>query len=303
MGHQGQGGGEIMGNFNDLIPDLKEVLRDDTMHSLTKEQLAQIGTNVAEHFESKLRETSVTREVGKLWASDIGKPCVRQLYYEFTEPGAKEPLPYNAKVKFLYGNILEEVVIGLIRATGKHDVTDEQKRYEWQFGNWTVSGRQDVTVDGNVCDVKSASPQSYKEYTKYGVTPDNDKFGYRAQLSFYHILNGDTGVPHFLFIDKQNGHIEATPVIPYTVDEYSKLANDKITVLNEALNYDEAPPRIANAEVEATHGNKALGTVCSYCPFKNKCWPGLRTFLYSKGPVFLTEVNKVPPNITEIVND
>ena len=40
--------------------------------------------------------------------------------------------------------------------------------------------------------------------------------------------------------------------------------------------------------------------MCAYCEYKAHCWKdanggrGLRKFIYSNGPVYLTEVNKTP---------
>jgi hypothetical protein len=31
---------------------------------------------------------------------------------------------------------------------------------------------------------------------------------------------------------------------------------------------------------------------CSYCEFKKACWPGLKMFTYSHGPMYLTKIKK-----------
>ena len=48
-------------------------------------------------------------------------------------------------------------------------------------------------------------------------------------------------------------------------------------------------------------GNRKLCMNCSYCSFKKTCWPNLRTFIYSHGPVFLTHVER-PPKVEEVIN-
>ena len=41
-------------------------------------------------------------------------------------------------------------------------------------------------------------------------------------------------------------------------------------------------------------GNMKLSVPCSYCSFKEHCWPELRTFIYSNGPRYLTKVVRTP---------
>ena len=33
---------------------------------------------------------------------------------------------------------------------------------------------------------------------------------------------------------------------------------------------------------------------CSYCQFKDACWPNLQTYVYARGPVHLTKVVREP---------
>ena len=61
-------------------------------------------------------------------------------------------------IAFLFGDIVEEVVLFLARAAG-HEVTDEQKEIEING----VRGHIDGRVDGLPVDVKSASSYSYRK--------------------------------------------------------------------------------------------------------------------------------------------
>jgi hypothetical protein len=47
-------------------------------------------------------------------------------------------------------------------------------------------------------------------------------------------------------------------------------------------------------EPETSSGNIRLGVRASYSDFKYICHPDLRTFIYSKGPVYFTKVVKKP---------
>jgi hypothetical protein len=54
------------------------------------------------------------------------------------------------------------------------------------------------------------------------------------------------------------------------------------------------PARTFEPIPEGKSGNMKLGLNCSYCGYKTHCHPGLRTFAYARGPVFLTDVIREP---------
>jgi hypothetical protein len=162
-------------------------------------------------------------------------------------------------------------------------------------------------IDGVLVDVKSASSYSYKKFVE-GLDDTNDAFGYRYQLSSYFLglvhsgliaVDGDMG---FLAVDKQNGHIGYFPT------RFVSMAKRLGQVIPVVQNDKHPPARGFKLVPEGTSGNMKLCMECSYCPFKKNCWKdanggyGLRTFLYSTGPVFLGTVMKTPkvPEITEV---
>ena len=49
-------------------------------------------------------------------------------------------------------------------------------------------------------------------------------------------------------------------------------------------------------------GNSKLSTGCSYCQFKDHCYPNLRVFAYSYGPKYLVDVVK-EPKVQEVMPD
>ena len=69
---------------------------------------------------------------------------------------------------------------------------------------------------------------------------------------------------------------------------------EKVDAKRKMLAENRPPPRAFADVPHQKSGNRKLGVVCSYCPFKRSCWPGLRTFLYSDGPTYLTHVDRVP---------
>jgi hypothetical protein len=155
---------------------------------------------------------------------------------------------------------------------------------------WLVKGKIDAVIDGHVVDVKSMSPYGFEEF-KQGYDDLNDKFGYRAQVDFYnHIIYTGTGRGYILGVDKVNGHLDAKPVAKWALPS---AMIEELTDRTESLDVGK-PVRQFKDVPEGKSGNRKLCTECSYCEYKKECWPGVRTFLYSKGPVFLTHVAKLP---------
>lgn len=63
----------------------------------------------------------------------------------------------------------------------------------------------------------------------------------------------------------------------------------------------EMPPRCYEPVPDGKSGNMKLDSRCNYCGFKQKCYPKMRTFMFAKGPTYLTTVMKRPlPHIKEL---
>lgn len=227
--------------------------------------------------------------------SNIGKPCERQLWYEINEPSKAEAFRPETYMKFMYGHLVEELVIFLAELAG-HEVKGRQDTQEIEG----IEGHRDVVIDGTLTDVKSASSYSFKKFKDH-LTPENDSFGYIPQLQSY-LYSGqedpivtDKERAAFLVVDKVNGHI--------TLDFHEKDETNWPELYNQkkaTIASSEVPERGFQPQPFGKSGNESLPINCSYCDFKKHCHPGLRTFLYSNGPVFLTKV-EWEPNVPEIV--
>ncbi len=159
-----------------------------------------------------------------------------------------------------------------------------------------MKGHIDAVVDDQLVDFKSASSYSYRKFED-GLVPENDAFGYLTQLDgYHHAIDTGSDEHSFVVIDKQLGKITLDTHKKSEVD-YEALVSEKRAMLASK----EPPPRGYRDEPEGKSGNRKLCVTCSYCPFKNECWPGLRTFAYSTGPVFLTRVIK-EPKVKDITN-
>lgn len=289
-------------------------LQDDIYHLLDSDEHHECSPNLTTEFEVRTGGEVVNatskrnkpREKGKLWASDLGKPCLQQHYYNFNSE-AKEKFTGNTKFKFLYGNLLEEAVLYLAEEAG-HDVEHRQERVETKVGDWAISGRIDAVIDNILIDVKTTSSFGYKKYVGQGIHQGNDSFGYLHQLGFYQSFGDfehDSDEQGFVWIDKQNGHIK------YMECEVPTKANivERATNIAKAIEgKEEDAPRYFDPKPYGKSGNMSLPMQCSYCPHKQRCWrdanngKGLRGFLYGSGPVWFTDVQR-EPNVVEMSDE
>lgn len=231
------------------------------------------------------------REKGKLWATDLGTQCLRKSWYTFNMPDVGEDFLPATLFKFKLGELFEDVTLDLVRKAG-HKVTDEQKRVEVLLDNgWKVSGKIDAVIDDVVVDVKTTTPYGFKEMN--GVFDETkDKFGYAWQVNFYHNLDGRdfAANPHLLLVDKAGGHFGLSEIKAKTKEEVVFRALEVTDAIDEAL----PPKRGLEAVPDGKSGNMKLPVYCSYCAYKNACYPELRGFAYSRGPVWLTHVAREP---------
>ena len=251
----------------------------------------------AENLKDLLRDRLASYKQerrGSLRMSSVGKP-LRQVWYEVHgAPG--ESLKPNTLLKFLYGDLIEELVLFLAREAG-HQVTDQQATVDLDG----VKGHIDAVIDGVVVDVKSTSSYAFKKF-KYGTLHEDDPFGYMKQLAGYSAALKMDGA--FLAMDKSSGNLALLQFDRASLE--MEHPQNRIEDQREALTKDTPPERCYGDTANDKSGNRKLVVGCSYCRFKHHCWAdandgeGLRTFLYSNGPAFFTHVEKTPkvPEIT-----
>ena len=265
-----------------LVADIYDLFRRDDWNP-DPDLVRDFGLKLGQHIANRASES---RGQPSLRLSNLGTPD-RKLWFTVNAPEKSEPLPPEARIKFLFGDILEELLLFLAKEAG-HDVQGQQDEIEING----VKGHRDAVIDGRVVDCKSASSYSFRKFESNGLRSD-DPFGYLNQLGSYLAGSPDAterDVASFLVIDKTLGKI-TLDTYPKDDTDYDQLVEHKRSVL--AL--PEPPPeKCYPDEPEGKSGNRKLAVGCSYCPFKHDCWEGLRTFIYSTGPTFLTEVVKEP---------
>jgi len=272
------------------LVDTKEVSEDVDIDAC----IEQFGENVKDLMRQQFTEKY--DDSRKLRMSNIGRKD-RFLWNVYNDAEKGEDILPQTYIKFMYGHLIEEMLLFLARAAG-HKVTDEQKACEVEG----IKGSMDCKIDGVVTDVKSASTYGFKKFKEGSVAYD-DPFGYVAQIKGYAASEGETKYG-WLAMDKQNGHL--TYLMYDESDTQAPINNlisydmkDKVKHIKKVVKQKTPPEVCYEAVPEGKSGNMKLAVGCSYCAYKKTCWPNLRAFLYSTGPRYLTEV-KNEPKVQEI---
>lgn len=222
--------------------------------------------------------------------SGIGKPD-RQVYNAYHSVGSRT-LRGPTYIKFLYGHIVEAMVLALTRIAG-HSVTDEQKVCRVEG----VKGHMDCRIDGLLVDVKSCSSYGFKKF-KNNKLHEDDPFGYIGQLKAYAHSEGDSEYG-WLAMDKQAGTLallkydEDKDDTPYK-DAIDWDVAERVRYLKSLVSGDSVPIHCFDPVPDGKSGNMRLATGCSYCDFRQDCWPQARTYYYATGPKYLVEVVREP---------
>lgn len=268
-----------MPNIETLIPDIYATLEG------RQAPFKFSNVDVTEHLVKTFEGRSWERPEKTLRFSEVGTPCKRALWYKFHKADTAEPHDGHTLLKFFYGHALEETVLALAEAAG-HEVTGRQKPALLELSDgWKVKGSSDAFIDSVLVDVKSVTKSSETKF-KEGLV--DDPFGYRLQLSGYSTAFGQTRAG-FLTIQKELGHLGFYPfdVDPaWTLDKMEEQASAVKGSLESLPRLDPVP--------EGKSGNTKLCTACSYCGFKQNCYPEAKKFLYAKGPVWLVDVKRPP---------
>ena len=226
----------------------------------------------------------------KLRLSNIGRTD-KYLWNHFNGTEGEKIQPHTY-VKFMYGHLIEEMLLFLTRMAG-HSVTDEQKVCKVDG----IVGHMDCKIDGIVTDVKSASSFGFKKF-KDGSLAFDDPFGYIDQIKAYAHSEGETQFG-WLAMDKANGHLtylkydlEDTQAPVYEV--LKTPITERVAHVKKLVEQPEPTEWCYQPVPDGKSGNSKLSIGCSYCQFKDHCYPELRVFNYSYGPKFLVEVVNEP---------
>tara|TARA_R100000278_G_scaffold1901_1_gene3677 strand:+ start:1719 stop:2576 length:858 start_codon:yes stop_codon:yes gene_type:complete len=275
-----------------------DTLVEDIYSLFTSNEPTKIPANVLQEFAKDVTDAVVNalteerKPRNNLRLSMIGQPA-RKVWYSVRST-EQEELAGSDYIKFLYGDILEALLVFLSKVSG-HKVSDQQKQVVLN----DVVGHQDAVVDNVLVDFKSASSFSFKKFTE-GMVFKDDPFGYVAQLSAYAQAN-NAKEAGWVVIDKTTGQIAYCPVHQMEMIN----ASQKIDYLRNAIKDSEPPSRCYDDVPDGKSGNMQLATGCNYCAYKFDCWSdanngkGLRAFQYANSVKYLTKVDR-EPNVPEL---
>ena len=274
----------------------------DKLDTLTEGKSLNVSEETADAFGEAMKKAllhwSAEHPVDKptLRMSNVGKPN-RQLWYDMKSENKKNNFTAPVQIRFLYGHILEEVVLFLARLAG-HEVTDEQKEITVSG----IKGHMDCKIDGEVVDIKTASGFAFKKF-KEGTLPDDDPFGYMAQIAGYEEAEG-TQHGGFLTLNKESG--ELALFRPQELDKPN--IKQRIKTLKAQIKKDTPPELCYNPVPDGKAGNMKIARGCTWCRHKFVCHSdsndgeGLRVFKYSKKLEYLTNVVKLP-RVKEVTHE
>lgn len=273
-----------MPSLKDLPNDIFLLFDPDSHHTPSEQNLNEFAENLKDLLRTRLSQYHPPKSPIRF--SSLGKPD-RQLWYDaHPEEGTKEALTPKTYLKFLYGDVTEQLLLFLAKEAG-HVVEKEQVEVEIDG----ILGHIDAIIDGVVVDVKSASPFGYKKFENETVTQD-DPFGYVAQLSGYATVLTPGKDAAWLAFDKVAGDICVSTLSNVVIKHHPP--DVQIKHQKEVIESETVPELCYQPIPDGKSGNMRLPTPCSYCSHKYRCHPGLRTFLYSGGPRFLTKVAREP---------
>ena len=276
-----------MKTIDTLVKDIEDVVsRKGGWDTVVSEYFR---TNVSEAMDRRFSLPEERKPTLRM--SNIGTPCKRKLWYYLNTDAKESSLSPSTLLKFSFGDIIENLMLSLAKAAG-HTVEGEQDEIVVDG----IVGHRDAVIDGVTIDVKSASSASFKKFEKNELRVD-DPFGYIQQLTGYvygakddPLVKDKTGGA-FLVMDKTLGHI--------TLDYYDltpelHLFPSRLVATKMMATMKTEPHREFEAVPDGKSGNMKLPAACSYCDYRKECWKGLRTFIYSSGPVYLTKVVNLP---------
>ena len=284
-----------MKSIHTLIPDIYDLVGKRTGwfdEALASDLGREITLKVTERFAEKERKRG-------LRLSAMGKTCPCALWHSVNKPELAESIPGWVQIKFMYGDILEALVISLAKAAG-HTVEGEQDAVTVDG----IVGHRDCVIDGYLVDVKSANSRSFEKFKQKTLADDPFSSAYLDQLDGYLVgCANDPIVQHktrgyLLAIDKVLGHMV---LYEHTLREAS--IRRRVAEYKEIVARPSAPACECGEVPDGSSGNIKLDLKASYNGFKYCCKPHLRTFLYSDGPRHLTKVVKQPRNAQGLITE
>lgn len=237
-----------------------------------------LAGRVSSVFRRTLNPDNPKREF-RLRMSNLGRPgCILQAErFGFN----REPAAYSDRMRNAFGDLIEATAIAIMRQAGV-DVRGEQTQVSLEVAGKMIDGTLDVTIaepDERVYDVKSSSSYNfkhkYKDATLETLWKEGDDFGYVTQIYCYSQASG-IPVGGLIIVNKEDGQwaiVEPPPDDKGLRQEALKKAAENVVRLISDKPFSKDFSLIEETFRKRKTGKKILCTNCSFCSYKETCWP------------------------------
>lgn len=237
---------------------------------ISEELIQEFAENSAKYIKNSLTK----REGFTLRVSNLGRPLCQLLAEK--QGMKKEPPDNYFSLKMLYGGCVEALVMLLLKASGCN-VEAEQIAVKTADD---INGTFDCIIDGKLYDVKSCSNYAFSHKFKDRTVQEVfevDNFGYIEQI-FSYARAAKVPVGGLIVVNKETAEIH---VLEAEYDEaFENKVFEKIANTIESVNNNEPFTRNYSDYSELYYkrdtGNRVLKVPCTFCNFKNSCWPNLQ---------------------------
>lgn len=236
----------------------KASVSEKTINQITEDVRAAL---IRQFVDKRNREFS-------LRMSNAGRPYC-QLWFEKNKPEEATTMSSNFLMNMMIGDIVEAVFKGLLTEAGV--IYSNGEKVTLKAGKHEIQGTPDLTIDGAVDDVKSASDWSYRnKFVDFNTLASSDSFGYVAQLAGYaramRVKPGGWWV-----INKAKGEFKYVPATGIDTDSEIQKISEKADEL-QANEFRRCFPPVEETYRNKPTGNLVLGQECQWCSFRYPCW-------------------------------
>jgi len=243
---------------------------------LSKELMDEIQNAIGKALHKQFNEVQ-----GKFRfsMSAIGRPLCQLQMHKNNQP--KLDREYNDTIKMLYGDIIEALIVPIMKAAGITIQSAQEHvvlKLKWLSGELDIPGTLDLVIDNLVWDVKSVSGWAFKnKFTSYESVKADDAFGYVPQLYLYGKAKG-LKVGGWILICKETGEIR---VVEFPQDQEEEQKQVLVEVTNNVKEIIEgAPFRRSFQDIQEKFrknftGSRYLCKTCEFCPYRFTCWTDL----------------------------
>lgn len=243
-----------------------------TGKEVNKEILEEARERFGYTIKRQFMEDDDWDRTGKIYPSQMGKKCARQLSYKYHGVEYESDMAPRTKVKFFLGDLSELGALALGKLAGL-DLGLSQSKLDIEVNGFETHGYIDgLLYDGDepyVVEAKSKGKYGFQEFEKNGF---KDNPAYMTQINLYmRNLDIDKGI--FLVINTDSGHLSER-VVNYN-EKYIDIAKDNVdTVLKSTP--DNLPERWVDLNSFKFMPRKGCFEIdkwqCSYCNYIDKCW-------------------------------